>query len=99
MLWGIIDFRRSAVKFFRDLFRNGAKFHLRQKIQQNLRFGIAQFQIIQREIQRCVGIQFDQPLAQTDLIRVIYQCFAAFILFDFAGAFQQRFQVTIFIDQ
>ena len=96
---GIGDDRCFDAQLIGDAFGQRAKLHFRQKRHQHFRIRVAHFQIIECEIQRRVLVQQNQLTRQPDLVGIFDERFAPLGLFDFFRPFQQRVQITVFIDQ
>ena len=96
---GLCDFWCLDAKPVRDPLGQGAKFHFCQKRHQLFRDRGANFEVIEGKIQWRVFIQLYQAAAQTNLVSMVDQGFAALGLLDLCGAFEKGIKITIFVDQ
>ncbi len=82
-----------------DAAGDGGEFHRLQKRDEVLVVRLVHGQLVDRHVERHVLVERDQPLGDARDLGIVDQGLAALVLFDLAGARQQRFEVAIFADQ
>ena len=96
---GIGDHRGLDPEGVGNALGKGAEFHLGQERQQGVGVGLAQFQIVEGEIERGVAIELHQFLGQFDLLALVDQGLAALGLFDLFGPVEQFLEAAELVDQ
>ena len=77
----------------------GAEFHPVEEVHDRVGFRRADFEVVEGHVQRRVGLELDELARDADLVGVFDEGFAAFGLFDFVGAGEERFEIAILLDQ
>ena len=76
-----------------------AKLHLFQKRDECFWVGISNCQFFDRHFNRDIAFERYEISAEQHLVFIIEQCLAAFWLFDFFCALQQRFDIAVLVDK
>ena len=96
---GLVQHRGFDLQPFRHPFRQGAKLHLVQETHDGIRLWRFQFQRIQRQIQRHIGVKLHQTAGNADLLGVFHQSLAPLGLLDLSGAGEKRIEIAIFLNE
>ena len=94
-----LDLRRVDAALFGDAAGNGVEFHRLEEGDQVFVVRLMHRELIDRHVERHVLVERDQPLGNARDLGIVDQRLPALVLFDFAGALEQRFQIAIFADQ